>query len=221
MASTLHVAIAALLLVSCALLAGAAPPSPPDIGNEFVTNISMNRPLRSGVMYGSDLFTLFVQTKPEIRFPNQLNLCDHGQSETYVAFNPANNTCSGGVDPLYCRNGETCNKTSCIALFDNPFMGLPFTELKGTCEPSGANKWVVSNGGYVLTYCITARAVPLSLYITGAGGNLEYNFTNFHEQRVPPKTFDVPSYCKCPTMVPPQAEQAMPRRAAPRLFFKN
>ena len=172
--------------------------SPPDIGNEYITNITMNRPERSGVLYASGDFTLFVQSTPADPLPNQLNLGNQGQQETYVTFNPASKTCNGGVDPLYCRDGLTCNKTSCICLWDNPFMGLPYATLQGTC-PSGANKWVVSNGGYVLTYCITAgvRPQPQSLLITGAGGTLSYNFTNFKEQRVPASTFSVPAYCTC------------------------
>lgn len=69
-----------------------------------------------------------------------------------MAYNPKTSICNG-ADPLYCIKGQSCAGKPCIALFDNPFLGLPDTQLDGLCQPSGANKWSVSNGGYTLTYC--------------------------------------------------------------------
>lgn len=170
----------------------------PPIGLQYITNISMGQegsPTQSGVLWALNDWTLFAQDKPATRFPNQLNLGDQGAGETYVAYNPATSECNGR-DPLYCRDGQSCQGKPCIALFDNPFEGLPDSSLAGKCF-SGANKWVVSNGGYTLTYCITSSNDPLSLVITGAGGTLVYNFSNFREESVPKSTFSVPSYCAC------------------------
>lgn len=128
--------------------------APPNIGTHYATNFTMRADgTSSGALYASLDYTLFAQTRPNTTFPYQLNLGNHGQSETYVAYNPSSKTCNGGSDPLYCIQGQSCAGTACIALFDNPFLGLPDTDLDGLCQPSGANKWTVSNGGYTLTYC--------------------------------------------------------------------
>jgi hypothetical protein len=78
----------ATFVVLC-LSVARAQPSPPDIGNEYMTNITMNRPERSGVLYASGDYTLFVQTTPTTKWPSQLNLGNHGQQETYVTYNDA------------------------------------------------------------------------------------------------------------------------------------
>ena len=53
----------------------------PPIGSQYVTNIVMDqsgsRP-QTGVLSALNDWTLFVQDRPDVAFPYQLNLGDHG-----------------------------------------------------------------------------------------------------------------------------------------------
>jgi len=183
-----------------------AGPAPPDVGKNFEASMtftqngkvqSTNNVWIASTPDGPD-YSLTQQLTPAIGSPYFLNVCNHGIRESYAQFNPANGSCvRDQISPCY--DGENCQTHTCTCLFDNPFMGLPFTTKQAKmCGPGlKATTWQVVNGGFTVAYCIQGNT-GVSVEISGQGyPTLLYSFSNWKNVVPLNSTFGYPTYCKC------------------------